>query len=215
VTDVDPWKLINEAGVLDNGPERTARLHAALAELEDLEPAVLEARAVALSLLALDDSSELMHAKEACDAAQGAGATTALPYAHLAEALLNAEEFEDALDACARVDTRKLEELDLHWRVVRIDEIRAACLVRLRRLGEAELPIARVLKELVNEDIEEFLPSPIELLYALVDTAEDLQSGDATKARTIVCRFASQLPVESWFREKLAERINAICEQRP
>jgi hypothetical protein len=98
---------------------------------------------------------------------------------------------------------------------LRIDEIRAASLVRLGRLDEAELTIARVLKELVNEDIEGFLPSPIELLYALVDTASVQHSEEANGAREIIRRFAMQLPVESWFGDELANRIKAISEERP
>jgi len=209
----DPWRLIDEADALDLGPERTTLLRTALTELDDLGVDGLQGRAVALAMIAFDDPSELMRAKEACEAAETAGVSTALPYSQLAEAFLKARQCGDALDACARVDTRRLEELDLHWRAVRIDEIRATCLVRLGRFDEAGFAIARVLRELVNEDIHEFLPAPVELLDALVDSANDPDAQTARNAQTVISRFANQLPLDSWLPGELADRIKAICEQ--
>jgi hypothetical protein len=209
----DPWRLIDEAEGLDLGPRRTTLLRAAVAALDDLGLDVLQGRAVVLAMIAFDDPSELMRAKEACEVAETAGVPTALPYSHLAEAFLRARACQEALDACARVDTRRLEEIDLHWRVVRIDEIRAACLVRLGRFYEAELAIARVLRELVNESIEEFLPAPVELLDALADSATDPNSQEAKSSQAIISRFANQLPLDSWLPGELTDRIKAVCEQ--
>ena len=216
MSDVDPWAMIDEAEALELGPERTARLRTAVDLLQrhaEDEPDVRQGRAVALAMLAFDDPLELTRANDACRAAQMAGAPVDLPFAHLAEALLRAGRFDDALGACTEVDIQRLEELDLHWRVVRLDEIRSAALVRLGRFDEAALPIARVLKELINEDAGEFLPSPVELLGALVEAA-NRQSEDAKTARAIIGRFGTQLPVKEWFPEELAEEIARIAGAR-
>jgi hypothetical protein len=207
----DPWRLIDEADELDLGPKRTRLLRDALAELDDQELAVLQGRAVALAMLAFDDRSEFARAKEACETAETAAASVVLPYSFLAEAFLRAQEWDEALDVSARIDTKRLDEIDLHWRVVRLDEIRAACFVRLGRFEEAELPIGRILRELVEEG-EDFLPSPVELLAALTDAATDATSPTAQKAKTIITRFASRLPLHSWAPPELVDRMKDVCE---
>lgn len=109
MSDADPRTLLDEAQALDLGPERTTRLRAALAAFDGAERDVLQARAVALAMLAFDDPSELTRASDACRAAQAADAPADLPFAHLAEALLRAKRSDDALDACGQVDLRRLE----------------------------------------------------------------------------------------------------------
>jgi hypothetical protein len=59
MSNVDPLTLLDEAEALGLGPQRTARLRAALAAFDDDDLDALQGRAVALAMLAFDDPSEL------------------------------------------------------------------------------------------------------------------------------------------------------------
>ena len=226
------WDKIDEADGLEAGSERTQRLREALAEIDSLEldlgvdagaeqkdrlneaciseRDLSEARAVALAMLAYEDQSLLLAAAEACAAATDAGGSRSLPYAHLAEALLKHQRNAEALDACAQVEAERLESEDLHWRVVRIDQIRGAALIRLSRLAEAELVINRVFRELSNEDAHDFLPVPNEIVEALIDRARHAEDVEAAEALRLIQQILKRLDVDAWFPPQTRETLREL-----
>ena len=202
------WELLEQADALPAGAERQSLLLRALDGLDVLDPRALEGRAVVLAMIALDDERFLPQAVAACEAARESRADTAFPLAHLAEAMLKHGRFEDALNACADAPFEYFEERDLHWRNVRLDQIRAASLIRLGRIREAELVVQRMLRELGREGDDDFYPAPIELVAALIEHAQE--TGSERGVQAIAQRILASPIADTWFAPEMTAKLKQI-----
>jgi tetratricopeptide (TPR) repeat protein len=200
------WRLLEEADRLPAGDQRSALLNKAIAELGAYRADLPEMYAVALAMSALDEPERLPAAIAACNEGDEQDAAMTFAFAHLAEALLSAGRFEEALRTSNRVDAARFDG-DLHWRALRIDEIRAASLVRLGRIAEAELTMQRLFRELANEGDYEMLPAPTEVVEALLDAAASGDAATRERAQSVIRRLVDSLDIDQWFPKDTAESI--------
>jgi hypothetical protein len=193
--------LINQSGGLTFGKEREALLERALEQLAGGEDP--EARAIALAMLAQQDPAGLPAAIEEGERAIAVGAEPNWIRAHLAEAAILAGDDEPALRFTSEIEPEFFLANDLHWRVVRFNEIRAIALLRLGRTDEALDAVDSVLADVVrgDDDGDDF-PPPSQLVRAALTLG----------ARPVLERVARSLDLEQWFPPSVVAEIRAALK---
>ncbi len=171
------------------------------------------ARGVALAMLAQQDPAYLPRADQALRAVDQSAPETGWILVHLAEARMSAGRAAEAGEAAAAVDRDYFDREDLHWRSVRMDEIRCAALLRMGRPREGAELAERVCAELaVRGDTDDLAPPDL-----LAEAALDLLSGpDAGTGCAVLRMLAGSIELDSWFPAGLVLRIRrglAECDQ--
>ena len=194
-----PWSLLDEAVALGPGQRRAETLAAAIDGLDAHERTILEARAVARAMQALDDPALLSEAEQAFQVALAQQVEPSFMSAHLAEALLNEGRFELALAACERVNPARFEQADLHWRNARVDQIKSTCLIRLDRLDESAAAFEAVVSAMETEQADDFIPAPTELVALLIEMAESADPPRQALALASLASLEARIALEHWF----------------
>jgi hypothetical protein len=211
-------QLIDDASGMTFGEPRRVVLQRALKELgcEESAAADFEACAVALAMLAQQDARYLSDAKRALERAVSQGVQSNWILLHLAEALLSAGEFSEALRAASSVRQDYFDEQDLHWRSVRMDEIRAVALLRLGRLSEGVEVAMKVCAELARHgDSEDLAPPTLLVRTALLLIAPGSPAGAVEAGCKVLRCISDSIELESWFPPELVEELGrglSVCE---
>lgn len=214
-------ELIDEAGVLAFGPERVERLKEAIAALSAPGGGPqddLEARGVALALLAESDPARLPEAEKALAAARAAGAQTNWISLHLVDAYYRAHDYGKAVEHAREVEPSYFTDDGLRWRSVKVTEILAASLLARGDLDEGLDLALKVIGELAShdDDIEDVLVPPYELAFRaldLVDLPEPSQARDVGYAVLDALSASFELP--EWFPPSFVNRIMRALTARP
>ncbi|MDT3446808.1 MULTISPECIES: hypothetical protein [unclassified Pseudofrankia] len=211
-------RLIDEAAGELFGARREQLLLAALARVEQAGVADAEARAVTLALLAQQDPAYLDRARATLDQLVGIGASPHWALVHLAEACLHAGQVDEALRYASEVDRGFFERRDLLWRSVRMDEIRAAALLRLGDLEGGTTAALAVCDVLTDRGDSDDLAPPADLV-AVALTCAGLAD---ERARAAGCRIldylSGSLELGAWFPAETVHRIRsalADCARYP
>jgi hypothetical protein len=211
-------ELISDAGGMPFGDSRRRSLEQALQQLAGEEPADQEARAVALAMLAQQDGRYLPEASSALDQAVSEGVEPDWIWLHLAEAWLAAGDLAEALRYGSAVRRDYFDSRDLHWRSVRMEEIRAVALLGLGRLGEGVQAATAVSAELAQRGDSDDLAPPVQLVRAALALAADPASHATDAGCEVLRALSSSIDLESWFPAELTEEVRqalAGCARAP
>jgi len=222
-------QLIDEAAGMTFGEPRRSLLRAALAELD--EPAEpdevaepddtestsgdaadddVEARAVALAMLAQQDADYLAEASRALDRAEARGVQLNWVRAHLAEAHSAVGDPAAALRHASAVRRQFFDERDLHWRSVRMDEIQAASLLALGRFDEGVALAERVAAELARRGDIDDLAAPTALTRTALPLVTDKPSAAAVAAGCrVLTAISESIQLNEWFAPGYAAELTA------
>ncbi|MDQ2881221.1 MAG: hypothetical protein M3Y48_08250 [Actinomycetota bacterium] len=168
----------------------------------------IEARAVALAMLAQQDTGYLVDANAALDHAITEGLQSNWILFYMAEAWFAAGNLPGALSCASSVQSNYFDDEDLHWRSVRMDEIRAATLLKLRRFSEGVEVAMNVCAELARRgDIDDLAP-PVQLTQAALSLVVASPSAEAIQAGCAVLHAISHsIDLKSWFPPELVDEI--------
>ena len=172
-----------------------------------------EAYALALALLAQQDPAYLDEAEVLCREAEAANTRIDWAAAHLAEAWADVGDWSRALEQVDRVDRRFFDERDLHWRAVRMDEVRGAALLHLGRLDEAGAVVRAVCEEIRVHGDDQDLAPPHRLVQALLELVGTSDPELSRVGCTLLRELGTSLDTDEWFAPELAARIRMATAQ--
>jgi hypothetical protein len=208
--DPPPRQLISDAGGMPIDDRRRLVLLDALERLghQDQGPDDLEARAVALAMLAQHDPNLLPAAEEALGKAEEAHVPLNWILMHLAEALLLAGSLEDLLSIASRIELDYFDAEDLHWRAVRLAEMCAVALLGLGRLKEGIQSAKGVSAELALRGDSDDLAPPGLLVEGALGLVAAAASTEAVRAGCeVLHEISSSIELNAWFPEDTIKRI--------
>jgi hypothetical protein len=209
--------LIDAASSMRFGSERDDLLKSALSELGIPGGAQddIEARAVAMALLAESDSRYLPEAERALTTVRREGAETNWISLHLVDAYYIARDYKKAITHARRVDQSYFDAQDLHWRSVKVMEILAASLLAQGALDEGLDVAMKITSELANRGgvEEDDLMPPSELMR---EALELIKRGPSERARQvgheILADISSSIDLNEWFPKSLVNEATKALE---
>jgi hypothetical protein len=209
-------KLVDEAEGEPFGKNRRKILAKALRVLEAGREDDFEARAVVLAMLAQEDAGYLAEAGRAFEESIAHCVQLNWIRLHLAEAWHGAGRPDEALRLSSSVQREYFDDNGLHWRSVRMDEIRAVALLRLGRAKEGVEAALAICDELTLRGDADDLSPPRDLAEIAVAIVAENSNGDMGKAGcAILHAFSTSVELISWFTPALVQRITTAmiaCE---
>jgi hypothetical protein len=218
ISDHNPARnLIDAASSMRFGSERDGLLESALSELGVPGGAQddIEARAVALALLAESDSRYLPDAERALTTVRREGAETNWISVHLVDAYYIARDYENAVTHARQVDQSYFDAQDLHWRSVKVMEILAASLLAKGALDEGLDVAMKVTSELANRGSveQDDLMSPSELTQEALNLVKHGPSGRARQVgHEILEAISASIDLTEWFPKSLTTEVTKALE---
>jgi hypothetical protein len=128
-------------------------------------------------------------------------------WAHLAEARIGAGELTDGLRAASAARPEFFDSRDLHWRSVRMAELRAVALLRLGRLAEGAALAGMVRAELADRGDSDDLAPPGDLARAAIALATSSSPTEAEVGCAVLGALSSAVDIGEWFSAELADQL--------
>ncbi|MDT3446383.1 MULTISPECIES: hypothetical protein [unclassified Pseudofrankia] len=169
----------------------------------------VEAKAVALAMLAQQDPSYLEEAISALEQATAANAQRNWALMHLAEAFFKDSRLTEALKLASSVDQEFFDEQDLRWRSVRMDEIRAVTLLRLGDYSQGTSLAIQLCNILSLQGDDEDLASPADLANEALSLTTSPDKDARSAGCTILTHLTTSIEIDSWFTAEVAGRVRA------